>query len=75
MKLWKMGGPPPSSRRMSTISKSEVMALQGEFIGLDKDGDGEISIEELETLLKSMRIKLQLSEADIKTALKQIKTI
>ena len=71
--LWKSNGDPPRrGRRMSTISSEEVMALQGEFAGLDKDGNGEISIQELEALLKSMRIKLKLSEADIKKALTQI---
>ena len=59
-------------RRMSTISTEEVLQLQGEFAGLDQDGSGEIEIEELGSLLKSMRIKLQLSEADIRRALKQI---
>ena len=57
---------------MSTISTDEVMTLHSEFFGLDKDGNGEISIEELGTLLRSMRIKLQLSETDIKRALRQI---
>ena len=61
-----------NGRRMSTISTEEVLQLQGEFAGLDQDGSGEIEIEELGSLLKSMRIKLQLSEADIRRALKQI---
>ena len=57
---------------MSTISTDEVRTLQGEFVGLDKVGNGEISIDELENLLRSMRIKLKLSETQIKRALKQI---
>ena len=61
-----------NGRRMSTISTEEVLQLQGEFAGLDQDGNGEIEIEELGSLLKSMRIKLQLSETDIRRALKQI---
>ena len=61
-----------NGRRMSTISTEEVLQLQGEFAGLDQDGNGEIEIDELGSLLKSMRIKLQLSEADIRRALKQI---
>ena len=62
----------PRGRRMSTISTDEVITLQGEFAGLDQDGNGEISIEELGVLLRSMRIKLMLSETDIKRALKRI---
>ena len=61
-----------TGRRMSTISTEEVITLQGEFFGLDKDGNGEISTEELGTLLRSMRIKLGLSEFDIQRALIQI---
>ena len=63
-----------SVRRISTISTEEVLTLQGEFAGLDQDGNGEISIDELGSMLKSMRIKLQLSETDISRALKQIDT-
>lgn len=61
-----------NGRRMSTISTEDVLTLQGEFAGLDADGNGEISIDELGTMLRSMRIKLQLSETDIRRALKQI---
>jgi len=57
---------------MSSITEAELETLQNEFIGLDKDGNGEVSIEELGTLLRSMRIKLKLSETQIKRALKQI---
>ena len=59
-------------KRLSTISPEELAALQGEFVGLDKDGDGKISVEELETLLKSLRLKLRISETDIRRALKKI---
>ena len=61
-------------RRASTISTEEVAALQQEFIGLDRDGNGEISVEELETLLRSMRVKLRLSETEIRKALKIVDT-
>lgn len=47
-----------NNRRASTIPKEEMITLQEEFIGLDKDGNGEISVQELETLLRTMRIKL-----------------
>ena len=62
------------ARRQSMIPKEELQALQGEFIGLDRDGNGEISVQELETLLRSMRIKLRLSETEIRKSLKIIDT-
>ena len=61
-------------RRMSTISPDEVKQLQGEFVGLDRDGDGEISISELRQLLRQMRIKLFLSETEINRAIREIDT-
>ena len=57
---------------MSSLSTEELEKLQNEFIGLDKDGNGEVSIEEMGILLRSMRIKLKLSETQIRRALKQI---
>ena len=63
-----------TTRRGSTISTDDVKALQQEFIGLDRDGNGEISVEELEALLRSMRIKLRLSETEIRKALKIVDT-
>lgn len=63
-----------NNRRASTIPKEEMITLQEEFIGLDKDGNGEISVQELETLLRTMRIKLRLSETEIRKTLKIIDT-
>ena len=57
---------------MSSISAEELNTLAQEFIELDKDGNGEVSVEEMGILLRSMRIKLQLSESQIRRALKQI---
>ena len=65
---------PATRRGSSTISSEDVLALQKEFIGLDRDGNGEISVEELEVLLRSMRIKLRLSETEIRKALKIVDT-
>ena len=62
----------PRSRRTSTITNDEIATLQREFIGLDKDGNGEISVEEIEALLRAMRVKLRISESDIRKALKII---
>ena len=57
---------------MSSISAEELDTLKNEFVELDKDGNGEISVEEMGILLRSMRIKLKLSESQIRRALKQI---
>ena len=57
---------------MPTISSEEAEGLFVEFMGLDKDGNGEVSVEELEGLLRSMRIKLMLSETEIKQTLRKI---
>ena len=50
-----------SDRRMSTISDVELKTLQKEFAGLDKDGNGDVTVDELGDILKSMRLKLKLS--------------
>ena len=57
---------------MSSITDEELRTLQDEFIGLDLDGNGEVSIEELGKLLRTMRLKFKLSETQIRRALKQI---
>ena len=41
-----------------------LQELKLEFVGLDKDGNGEVSVDELETLLRSMQVKLRLSETE-----------
>ena len=61
-----------SDRRMSTISDVELKTLQKEFAGLDKDGNGDVTVDELGDILKSMRLKLRLSDMQIKRVLKQI---
>ena len=52
--------------------QKEIDKMQREFIDLDADGDGTITVQELGNVLRSMRVKLQLSEADIKRILKNI---
>ena len=59
-------------KKIQTIKGDEMEILKNEFMGLDSDGNGEISVDELGQLLKSMRIKLKLSESDIRRTLKQI---
>ena len=60
------------SVKMSGISAEDAEAMTAEFFGLDKDGNGEVSVEELEAVLRSMRIKLMLSETEIKQTMRKI---
>ena len=60
------------ARRQSSITDTEMEELINEFWRLDADGNGEISIEELQHLLRAMRSKLTLSGDEIDRALKQI---
>ena len=46
--------------------------MKKEFLLLDTDGDGTISVNELGAVLRSMRGKLKATESDIKRALKEI---
>ena len=46
--------------------------MKSEFLALDADGDGTITVSELENVLRSMRGKLKASDADIKRAIKEI---
>ena len=39
---------------MANIPDEQMKALKREFMGIDVDGNGEVSIEELGTLLRSM---------------------
>ena len=54
------------------LTKERIEAMKSEFLQLDLDGDGKISTEELEKILRSMRRKLKATETDIKTALSDI---
>ena len=57
---------------MACFSAEKLETLKQEFLEIDTDGSGEVSIEELGILLRSMRIKLKISESQIKRALRQI---
>ena len=57
---------------MRGISPEEAEAITVEFHGLDKDGNGEVSVDELEAVLRSMRIKLMISETEIKQTMRKI---
>ena len=57
---------------MACFSAEKLEMLKQEFLEIDTDCSGEVSIEELGILLRSMRIKLKISESQIKRALRQI---
>ena len=63
---------PRDGRRLSSVSADELTAIQGEFAGLDKDGDKEVSIKELRDLLNSMKVQLVLTDGQIDRVIKQI---
>ena len=54
------------------LTQSQIEKMKIEFLRLDADGDGQVSIEELESLLRSMRGKLRASDGDIRKALKDM---
>ena len=56
----------------SPLTSSQIEKIKVEFVKIDKDGDGQVSTKELESVLRSMRHKLKASEGDIKKALKEI---
>ena len=63
-----------AGRRMSLQLEAELNIIQKEFAGLDIDGNGDISVKELEDILRSMRLKLKLTDKQIERVLKQIDT-
>ena len=59
-------------RRSRVLSREQVMLLKDEFLKLDQDGDGNISTDELEIVLRSMKRKLQATDDEILAAIKDI---
>ena len=53
------------------LSEEKIEELKAEFLNLDLDCDGTISITELAKVLISMRIRLKASDTEIKRALRQ----
>ena len=51
---------------------AQVQGMIKEFLCLDADGDGTITVDELEKVLRSMRGKSKPSEIEIKKAIKEI---
>ena len=56
------------------LSEKDTAKLEQEFLLLDKDGNGTITIEELGNVLYSMKKKLKVDESEIKRVLKDILT-
>ena len=54
------------------LTDGQVEKMKKEFLLLDIDGDGTITIEELADVLHSMKEKLEVSEDDIRRTLKDI---
>ena len=54
------------------LSKEDIKKMKKEFLDLDTDGDGTISTKEIGEILRSMRIKLKLTETDIIRSLKEL---
>ena len=54
------------------LTTKQIHDLKEEFLSLDQDGDGNITIRELENILRSMQNKLRASEDDIQTAIKSL---
>ena len=54
------------------LSKEQIHQMKDEFLNLDQDGDGDVSIDELEKVLRSMRRKLRASEGEIQGVIKSV---
>ena len=54
------------------LSEKDIEKLQKEFLELDGDGDGTITVEEIGKVLRSMRTQLKVSESEIKRVLRDI---
>ena len=54
------------------LTRDQIESMKEEFLKLDIDGDGTITVAELEGVLRCMRSKLQASEAEIQHAIKDI---
>ena len=54
------------------LKEAKIKEMQKEFLNLDTDGDGNITVEELGTVLRSMMGKLKVSEEEIAKVLKEI---
>ena len=54
------------------LSKVQIWRMKKEFLGIDQDGDGKISTDELGQVLRNMQKKLRASEDEIQAAIESI---
>ena len=54
------------------LTKQQIENVKNEFLLLDVDGDGTITVDELAGVLRSMKTELQASDKDIERALKDV---
>ena len=57
---------------MGSKKSQLIKKMKEEFLELDFDGDGSISIDEIKSVLHSLRIKLKLTEGDIQELIHEI---
>ena len=61
--------------RLQRYQRHELNAkeekLKKDFLSLDRDGDGQVSIDEMGKILRAMRTKLRMSESEIKRTLRE----
>ena len=61
-----------TERKLSTMLDTELEIIQKEFAGLDKDGDGDVTVEELRSILQAMRLKLKITDFQINKVISQL---
>ena len=54
------------------LTKEQIDKMKKEFLLLDMDGDGTITVDELADALRSMKTKLEISEEDIKRTVRDV---
>ena len=69
LKIFNLSSKMPLSKK---LGNDNIADLKKEFLALDSDGDGTITVEELGNILRSMRVKLKVSESEIKRVLRDI---
>ena len=54
------------------LEQGDIIKLQKEFLDCDGDGDGTITVAELRDVLRGLKVKLKVSDSDIKKILREI---
>ena len=57
---------------MNVLRLSFSFQLHREFLALDKDGDGDISLSEVSNMLKGLKRKLRMTERELAKLIKEI---